>query len=52
MATEAIERPAPVEAPTTPIWAATYVPFGLGLVVGAVLGAARTIGRIVPSRSR
>lgn len=41
MATEAIERPAPVEAPTPPIWAATYVPFGLGLVV-ALLAAEAT----------
>lgn len=46
MATEALERPpaesvpAPVTAPSPPMWAATYVPFGLGLIVALLYAEA------------
>jgi hypothetical protein len=41
MATQAVEQPPADTRPTPPIWAATYVPFGLGLVV-ALLAAETT----------
>ena len=41
MATQAIEQPPADARPTPPTWAATYVPFGLGLVV-ALLAAEAT----------
>ncbi len=41
MATEAIEHPEVSTRPTPPMWAATYVPFGIGLAV-ALLGAEAT----------